>query len=334
MLSQNPPALSRRLVRTPAYPAMINEAGIVNAGHVLKLIDLDGSQAALEWIQEGRRLDLADAEYPGPVVVTASLDRTSFKSPIRSWEFIGLESRVTQVWKHSMEIQVRVWAESYLTGRLRDVATSHLVFVALDPKTRSPETLRAFTPNTPEEKQLASFADLRKKNRQTEGQSAPYIPIDPATDNPLLVERLMTPVDANAQGNVFGGIILDIIDEAGLQAAKMQTINQPTIGVRLDRMSFIAPTFIGEVVEARAIVTKTWLTSLEVQVEVEAVHPATQTRRRVASCYLVYVRTNDDGTPAQVPPFEPVTPLQIQRSDAAETRRNIRKEEEAKLSNS
>lgn len=313
---------------------MINEAGIVNAGHVLKLIDLDASQAALEWIQGGKRLDVADADYPGPVVVTASLDRTSFKSPIRSWEFIGLESRLTQVWKHSMEIQVRVWAESYLTGRIRDVATSHLVFVGLDPKTRAAAAVPAFTPKTDEEKQLATFADLRKKNRQTEDQAAPYIAIVPDSDKPILVERLMTPMEANAQGNVFGGIILDIIDEAGLKAAKMQTINQPTIGVRLDRMSFIAPTFIGEVVEARAIVTKTWLTSLEVQVEVEAVHPATQSRRRVASCYLVYVRTNDDGTPAQVPPFEPVTPLQIQRADAAETRRSIRKEEEAKLENS
>ncbi len=327
----NFPTQSRRLVRTPAYPTMINDAGIVKAGHVLKLIDLVASQAALDWIQDGKRLEISDAAYTGTVVVTASVDRASFKSPIRTWEFIGLESRVTQVWEHSMEVQVHVWAESYLTGRIRDVATSHLVFVGLDPQNRTPAALRAFIPQTEEEQLLAGAADLRRLNRKAEGKTAPYVPIDDTTDNPQLYQRLMTPVDANAQGNVFGGIILDIIDKAGAMAAQEQTLHQPAIGVRLDRMSFIAPTFIGERVEAKSIVTKTWLTSLEVQVEVDAVHPANKTRRRVASCYLVYVRTNDDGKPAQVPPFDPKSPLQIQRAEAAETRRRIRKEEEATL---
>jgi acyl-CoA hydrolase len=306
-------------LRTPVFYEFLDTNGYVKAGHVLKLIDIKGSESALRYLNQD--------EFKG-LVVTASLDRTDFREPIRVFDVIHLESQVTQVWKTSMEVQVRVRADNMITGECRDIATSYLVFVAIDGKTRQKIHFPPYHPNSPEEVQLAKAADLRKKNRQEEGRTAPFIPIEDA-DNPVIVTRLMTPNDANAQSNVFGGEILALTDNAGSQAAKSQALSGTVVGVAQDRMSFIGPTFIGETAEARAIVTKTWNTSMEVQVEVDAIHPNSGLRRKVASSYLVYVRLGPDNRPAEVPPLFPQTEAQEQRAERAEVRQSIRKHEEA-----
>lgn len=305
-------------LRTPAYPEFLDANGYVKAGHVLKLIDIKASESALRHLNKDG--------FKG-VVVTASLDRTNFHEPIRVWDMIHLDSRVTQVWSSSLETQVNVKADNIITGESRDIATAYLVFVALDPRNRRKMTFPPFQPQSQDELLMAKAADLRKQNRQAEGRTAPFIPIE-LTDNPVVVTRTMTPDDANAQSNVFGGIILSLIDEAGSQAAKRQALSGTVVGVRQDRMSFIGPTFIGETAEARAIVTKTWNTSMEVQVEVDAINPNSGLKRRVASSYLVYVRLGPDGRPAEVPPMIPQTEVQQQRAEHADVRRQIRKQEE------
>ena len=312
-------ALDQHYIRTPAYPWLLDESGYVRAGHVLKLIDICGSEAALRHLNSHGRKGL---------VVTASMDRTNFHAPIRLWDMIRLQSRVTQVWKHSMEVQVTVRAENFISGESRDVATAYLVFVALDAKTREKISFPTFQALTPEEKRLAHAADLRKQNRVAEGKTAPFIPIE-TSDNPVELTRLMTMNDANAQSNVFGGIILSIIDEVGSQVASRQVLGQPIVGVRQDRMSFIAPTFIGETVEAKAIITKTWNTSMEVQVEVYAQNPNYPEPRQVATSYQVYVRLGPNGRPGEVPPAIAVTEAQQQRAARADLRREIRQKEEA-----
>jgi acyl-CoA hydrolase len=312
-------ARPEHFIRTPAYPWLLDESGFVRAGHVLKLIDIVGSEASLSHLNRHGQNGL---------VVTASLDRTNFHQPIRLWEMITLQSRVSQVWQTSLETEVLVRAENIITGESREVATAYLVFVALDARTRDKMEFPPYTPQTDEERLLAEAANLRKKNRSAEGKTAPFIPIEEA-DAPMLQTRLMTPNEANAQSNVFGGIILSLIEEVGSQAAKKQALEQPIVGVRQDRMSFIAPTFIGETVHTKAIVTKTWNSSMEAQVEVYAVNPNyPDLLRLVASSYLVYVKLGPNGRPGGIPPWVPETTLQKQRAERADVRRQFRQQEE------
>jgi acyl-CoA hydrolase len=102
--------------------------------------------------------------------------------------------------------------------------------------------------------------------------------------------------------------------------------------VRQDRMNFLQPAFVGETITAQALVTKTWNTSMEVQVEVTAHNPQSGQTRLIGNSYLVYVALSPDGIPAQAPPWLPVTALQIERAKAADFRRAIRKEEAAQIS--
>jgi acyl-CoA hydrolase len=301
----------------PVYPEYINELGNVHAGHLMKLIDICGVLAPF------RHLDRRGT------LVTASLDRTNFINPIRRWEIITLESRLTQVWNTSLETEVKVYAWNFRLNETRPVATAYLAFVALDEKQRKVQ-VPALTLATPEDIQLAEAAELRKRNRMLEGQEVPIIPIDPMTEQPVVIEQVMTPNDSNTFNKVFGGVILDLIHQAGNKAARVQTLGGSVTAVRQDRMSFLQPAFIGEVVTARAIVTRTWITSIEVQVEVEATNPTSGLSRKIGHSYLVYVGLDPEGAPFQVPPWVPQTELQKQRAETAVIRRKNR-EAEAKL---
>ncbi len=312
-------------IRTPAYPWLLDDAGFVRASHVMKLVDIAGSEAALAHLIRFDKQGL---------VVTASLDRTNFYQPIKLWEMICLESKISQVWTTSLETEVTVWAENFINGEKRQIAKSYLVFVALDARTREKMQFPPYTPETEADIALAQAADLRKKNRAAEGKTAPFIPIE-ASDNPIVVSRLMTPNEANAQSNVFGGTILSIIEEVGSMSARKQALNQPIVGVRQDRMSFLAPSFIGETIEVKSVVTKTWTSSMEVQVEIAAINPNTpESPRKVGTSYLVYVKLGPNGRPSEIPPWRPETPQQKQRAERADLRRQIRQQEEQKPADS
>lgn len=310
---------SRHALELPAFPEKVNEYGFVKAGHILKLIDITGAITTMKHIGLGK------------LVVTASLDRMNFIHPVRCWEMIHLESRMTQVWHSSLEVQVKVSSWNFRTGTRRSVAEAYLVFVVLD-KDRRKVVAPPLVKMTAEDMLLAQAADLRKEIRSREGRELPFWPIEP-NESPVIVEQLMTPIEANADNNVFGGVILSLIDEAATGAAQRQALVGTVAGVHLDRMSFLGPAFIGETVRARAIVNRVWRTSMEIQVEVDALNPNSSTPRSVAKSYLVYVKLNAEGNPSELPPYEPQTELQKMRAEAADRRRELRRQEEQEVKN-
>jgi acyl-CoA hydrolase len=298
----------RAILRVPAYPEHLNDMGRVRAGYVLKLVDICGVLPALGYLGQGSR------------VVTACLDETTFAQPIRQWEIITLESRISRVWSTSLETQVRISAWNFHTHQTRFVSEAYLVYVALDERRKKRSIDQAALPQDAESADLAEAADRRKALRQQEQTALPPIFIQP-DDQPMVVERVMTNNDANMQNKVFGGVILEMVHQAGFQAAKRQSLGGVVTAIRQDRMSFVAPAFIGETVVAKAIVTKTWLTSMEVQVEVEAHNPVTKTQRPIGHSYLVFVGLDFNEQPVELPPWLPQTDTQSDRAIAADIRR-------------
>ena len=92
------------------------------------------------------------------------------------------------------------------------------------------------------------------------------------------VSRIMTPDDTNIAGNVHGGTVLRMIEEAGVIIAtrhcnKNRVDGQPTVWAalaRVERTNFVAPIFVGELATAHAELTYSSKHSLEVQVLVFA----------------------------------------------------------------
>jgi acyl-CoA hydrolase len=129
--------------------------------------------------------------------------------------------------------------------------------------------------------------------------------------------------DANTGGNVHGGRIMFLCDEvAGIAAIRHCGSRVVTAG--MDRMTFLEPVMVGELVTFRATVNAAWRTSVEVGVRVEAENVREGNRRHVSTAYLTMVALDDDGRPAPVPAIEPETDDEKRRQREADLRRSNR----------
>jgi acyl-CoA hydrolase len=92
----------------------------------------------------------------------------------------------------------------------------------------------------------------------------------------------------------------------------------------MDRMSFLVPIKIGQLVTFTANVNAAWNTSMEVGVRVEAEDPRTGVVKHASTAYLTFVALDDDGRPTQVAPLRPETADEERRMREAEIRRKHR----------
>src|SRR5512137_1098715 len=88
----------------------------------------------------------------------------------------------------------------------------------------------------------------------------------------IQLAQMMQPEHANSQGNVHGGWIMKLVDEAGALASTRHAAHR-TVTVAIDRMVFHHPIHIGDLVILNAQVTYAGNTSMEVEVEVTAEDP-------------------------------------------------------------
>jgi acyl-CoA hydrolase len=129
--------------------------------------------------------------------------------------------------------------------------------------------------------------------------------------------------DANTGGNVHGGTIMRLCDEAaGIAAIRHAKVRVVTAG--MDRMTFLEPVLVGQLVTFRATVNAAWRTSMEVGVRVEAEDVRSGDVHHVSAAYLTMVALDDDGRPCEVPPLEPVTDDELRRQREAQVRRDNR----------
>jgi acyl-CoA hydrolase len=133
----------------------------------------------------------------------------------------------------------------------------------------------------------------------------------------------MSITDANAAGFVHGGTVMKLCDDAaGIAAIKHSRCRVVTAG--MDRMTFLEPVQIGELLSLKAAVNAVWRTSMEVGVRVEAERPRTGEVRHTSTAYLTMVALDDEGHPVEVPPLEPGGPDEARREREAQTRRRNR----------
>jgi acyl-CoA hydrolase len=129
--------------------------------------------------------------------------------------------------------------------------------------------------------------------------------------------------DANLAGNVHGGVIMYMCDEvAGIAAVRHSGLRVVTAA--MDRMTFLHPVFVGNLLTVRATVNAAWRSSMEVGVRVESENVRTGEVTHTSTAYLTLVALDDDGRPTAVPGVAPETPDEHRRAREAQLRRDNR----------
>lgn len=139
----------------------------------------------------------------------------------------------------------------------------------------------------------------------------------------ITLAQVMGPTDANTLGNVHGGIIMKICDEAGAMAA-VRHAGCSVVTVAVDSMRFHSPVHVGELMSVEACVTWVGRTSIETRVTVRAEEVITGEITHTNTAYFVYVALCDEGRPTEVPKIVPETEEEISAFENGELRRKLR----------
>jgi uncharacterized protein (TIGR00369 family) len=145
----------------------------------------------------------------------------------------------------------------------------------------------------------------------------------PVRASRITISQLMHPEHANLLGNVHGGWIMKLVDEAGALSC-MRHAQRKVVTVAIDSMTFRQPIRIGDLIILNAEVTYTGRTSLEVEVHVLAENPISGNQTHTNTAYLVYVALDDEGKPTSVPPLQPETEDEKRKFDQAKARQERR----------
>ena len=109
--------------------------------------------------------------------------------------------------------------------------------------------------------------------------------------------QIVMPMHTNGvAGVMFGGVMMQWIDVCAGVAA-MRHAGGAVVTASIDRLDFLSPVHVGEVVLLQAQVNSVSKTSMEVGCRVETEDMRTQTRRYVTKAYLTFVATDERGRP-------------------------------------
>lgn len=133
--------------------------------------------------------------------------------------------------------------------------------------------------------------------------------------------QIVMPTHTNGVGGVlFGGVLVQWIDVCAAVAA-MRHCGGTAVTASIDRLDFLVPIHVGDVVVLQAQVNYSARTSMEVGCRVETEDPRTGERRYTTKAYLTFVALDAAGRPRPVPPVVPHTEEEKSRFEGAKARR-------------
>ena len=146
------------------------------------------------------------------------------------------------------------------------------------------------------------------------------------SESMVILSQVMLPQDANPAGNIHGGVIMKLIDNAaGVVAIRHARNNAVTASI--DRLDFHYPVYVGDLITLTASLNMVGRSSMEIGVRVESERMISGKTHHTASAYLTFVALNKEGKGLEVPPLILESDEEKRRQQNAQLRSTQRAEE-------
>ena len=139
------------------------------------------------------------------------------------------------------------------------------------------------------------------------------------------MHELILPNDTNLLGNVLGGRVMHLMDMCAAMSAYKHA-RTAVVTASVDRLDFLAPAKMGEIMILKSSVNYTGLSSMEVGVKIESENPKTGDIYHTSSAYLTFVSLNENGKPQRLDNIKPENDIEIRRFNEGKIRHEERKE--------
>lgn len=148
---------------------------------------------------------------------------------------------------------------------------------------------------------------------------------DSKQEKKLFMTRLMTPDMANFAGNVHGGTILKLLDEAAFSCASRYS-KMYVMTAAVDHVMFKAPIRVGDLVTFKCNVNFVGRSSMEIGIRVEGEKIKEKEKYHAISCYFTMICVDEKGKPQTAPTLQVETETEKKLFEAGKMRREMRKE--------
>ena len=139
------------------------------------------------------------------------------------------------------------------------------------------------------------------------------------------MHELILPNDTNLLGNVLGGRVMHLMDMCAAMSAYKHA-RTAVVTASVDRLDFLAPAKMGEIMILKSSVNYTGQSSMEVGVRIESENPKTGDIYHTSSAYLTFVSLNENGNPKRVDRIKPDNDIEIRRFNEGKIRHEERKQ--------
>lgn len=132
-------------------PETANFSGHVHGGTILKLLDQVAYACA--------------SRYAGRYVVTLTVDQVVFRQPVHVGQLVTFLASVNYTGRTSMEVGIKVLAETIRTQEVKHVISCFFTMVAVDDE-QQPVPVPELIPETPDQKRRHAAAQVRREVRR------------------------------------------------------------------------------------------------------------------------------------------------------------------------
>jgi len=266
--------------------------GRVEAGKVLEWVDYAGYACAVAW--------------SGRYSVTAYVGNGRPAHPISSGRLVEVAARLVHTGRTSMHILVTVSSADPAEQVFAEALECLTVFVAIDEQRRAIE-VAPWVPRNAEDVALQEAVRERiGRRRFIEAAMADQVYSDGGTAPETVLRFPARPSDVNWGGKVHGGAVMRWIDE-GARICASGWSGRRTTCAYAGGIRFYRPLQIGDLVEVRARLLHTGRSSMHVSIHVRSAPITGGELSLTTHCMMVLVALDDDGRPAEVPAWHPVS---------------------------
>lgn len=134
------------------------------------------------------------------------------------------------------------------------------------------------------------------------------------------ISTFVMPHMQNALGDLFGGHLMALVDQAAAVAA-IRHAGGPAVTASIDRVDFRERIPVGALVTCLGTVDYVGNSSMDITVEVFAEKISTGERRHTHTAHVVFVAIDEFGRPKRVPRLVPDSPEEHERFERARAHR-------------
>lgn len=143
-------------------------------------------------------------------------------------------------------------------------------------------------------------------------------------DSQVIMHELVLPNDTNILGNILGGKVMHYMDICAAMSA-FKHARTPVVTASVDRLDFLAPAKMGDIICLKSSVNFTGGSSMEVGVRIESENPITGSTKLTASAYLTFVSLDEVNKSQVVQMVNPESEVEKRRFNEGEQRYILRK---------